>query len=201
MGDPVRTRAKLLSQVPVLITESQDDLARVRETLTAEIRPNGAIEDMYLDEVTQNVWEILRLGRCKTAIINSSLRTALQNVITQMLREPQSFETAVMGNAETLAHAWFRDPVSKQEVTSLLEKFGLDESAVEAEAMRLCANDLEQIDRLMRFAQARRDKALVYIAQYRGDFGNQLRRSGAKMIDCDVVVIESAQKQKRQSAA
>jgi hypothetical protein len=43
MGDPVRTRAKLLSQVPVLITESQDDLARVRETLTAEIRPNGAV--------------------------------------------------------------------------------------------------------------------------------------------------------------
>jgi hypothetical protein len=196
MTDTTRVTAAIFAHAPLLITESKDDFAHVCETLRAEIDPHGTIEQMYVAEVAHSVWEIRRLARCKIAIINSSFRSALQNIITQMLRQPASLDLAVKGHAETLAHSWFVDPTSKKEIADLLNKFGLDESAIEAEAMRQAADDLERIDRLMRFAQTTRDRALVYIGQYRGSFGDQLRKSSAKMIGRENVVTPSLPKQR-----
>ena len=59
------------------------------------------------------------------------------------------------------------DPDVKKQIAGLLREFNLDETAFEAEAFRKSADDLEGIDRLMASAEARRDKALVCIAQYR----------------------------------
>jgi hypothetical protein len=49
----------------------------------------------------------------------------------------------------------------------VLAKFGLDESAIEAEACRLVASDLEKFDKMQSNAERRRYKGLKFIAQYR----------------------------------
>jgi hypothetical protein len=79
-----------------------------------------------------------------------------------------------------LARDWFSDPKVKEQIAGLLREFKLDETAIEAEAFRKSADDLERIDRLMASSEARRDKALVCIAQYRGDFGAAIDLSTAK---------------------
>jgi hypothetical protein len=91
----------------------------------------------------------LRLRRCKAGIINAAFRAALQTVVTQLLREPGGSRFDVECEADELARDWFSDPDIKEKVAEALREFELDESAIEAEAIRQSADDLERIDRLL----------------------------------------------------
>jgi hypothetical protein len=147
------------------------------------------------------VWEILRLRRSKTAIVNLGFRAALKEVIMQLLFKSGDLKLLVEGQSKRLALEWFSDPDVKKEIAGLLRDFHLDETAIEAEAFRKSADDLERIDRLMASAEARRDKALVCIAQYRGDFGALLRERSDRLVDGKVLKLEHAGSKERKSVA
>ena len=192
MSKASQVSSALLPGVPLLITESKDEFERIREALDYQIKPRGIIEQIYVEDIAYLVWEILRLRRSKTAIINLAFRGALKKVVAQLSREPGELGRGVDDRAEELAHQWFSDPDIKKQIAGLLGEFGLDETAIEAEAFRKSADDLERIDRLMASAEARRDKALVCTAQYRGDFGALLRESSDRLVDGKVLKIEHA---------
>jgi hypothetical protein len=99
-----------------------------------------------------------------------------------------------------LAREWFSDPNAKKQIAGLLGEFNLDETAIEAEAFRKSADDLERIDHLMASAEARRDKALICIAQYRGDFGALLRESSDRLVDGKVLKLERAGSKRKPAA-
>jgi hypothetical protein len=44
----------------------------LRDAFEREIKPRGIIEHMYVRDICSIVWEILRLWRCKTVIINAA---------------------------------------------------------------------------------------------------------------------------------
>ena len=187
-----KVSSTLLRTAPLLITESRDEFDRLRDELKEEIKPRGFIEHMYIEEFACLVWDIIRLRRCKIAIINLAFRTALKEIITQLLVKPGDLKFQVDEQSKRLAHEWFSDPDVKKEVAELLQEFNLDETAIEAEAFRKSADDLERIDRLIASAEARRDKALACIAHYRGDFGALLRESSDRLVDGKVLKLEHA---------
>ena len=77
----------------------------------------------------------------------------------------------------------------------------LDESAIEAEAIRKSADNLERIDRLMASAEARRDKALLCVARYRGDLSALLRETSDRMIEGKVLQLEPVVDEEQKPAA
>jgi hypothetical protein len=103
--------------------------------------------------------------------------------------------------ADTLAHRWFSDPDIKRKVAGALREAELDESAVEAEAIRKSAADLERIDRLLASAEARRDKALLSVARYRSDLSVMLRDTSNRMIDSKVLQLETVVNEGQKPAA
>jgi len=177
----------LIPTSPLLLTESKDEFDLIRDNLNDQIKPRGIIEQMYVEDIAYLVWEILRLRRSRAAIINFAFRDALTEVVTQLLRNPGERNYQLKGNSEKLAREWFSDPDVKKQIAGLLREFNLDETAIEAEAFRKSADDLERIDRLMASSEARRDKALVCIAQYRGDFGALLREGSDRLVDGKVL--------------
>jgi hypothetical protein len=191
----------LLPTAPLLITESKDEFDLLRDTLNQEVKPRGIIEQMYVEDVTYLVWEILRLRRSKAAIINLAFRDALTEVVMQLLRKPGEYKHELKDRADDLAREWFFDLNVRKQIAELLREFDLDETALEAEAFRKSADDLEGIDRLMASAEARRDKALVCIAQYRGDFGALLRERSDRLVDGKVLKLEHAGSKERKSVA
>jgi predicted TIM-barrel fold metal-dependent hydrolase len=198
MANRPPARSAILPTVPLLITESKDDFKRIRDALADEIKPRGILEQMYVEDIAYLVWEVLRLRRSRAGIINVAFREALESVLEQCLREPDRY---VGQEADKLAHEWFTDPSAKKEVAELLRSFELDETAIEGEAIRKSADDLERIDRLMASAEARRDKALVCIAQYRGDFGALLRDNSNRLVGEKVLQLENAASKQQKSAA
>src|SRR5260370_16363670 len=104
----------LLSAPPLLMSESADEFASLRTALELEIKPKGIVEQIYVDDIAAIVWEIRRLRRCKTSIINTGCRAALQSLLREMMSSPQN--PYHYGEADALAIAWF----SNQQPTSNL---------------------------------------------------------------------------------
>jgi hypothetical protein len=178
-----RNELILLPKLPLLITESADEFDAVRDAFEQEIKPHGIIEQMYVHDISSIVWEILRLRRCKVVIINSAFRSALQNLLKQLLREPGQYECEVEDEAQALAQAWFTDQEAKKQVSELLSQFELDESAIEAEAIRRSSSDLELLDRMLTSLESRRNKALGCVVEYRASLAHQLRESADRIIN------------------
>ena len=178
-----RTELTLLPKLPLLITESADEFDALRDAFEREIKPHGIIEQIYVHDISSIVWEILRLRRCKAVIINSAFRSALEHLLPQLLRQPDQSEYDVRDEARTLAHAWFTDQEAKKRVSELLSRVELDESAIEAEAIRRSSSDLELLDRMLTSLESRRNKALGCVAEYRASLAHQLRESADRIID------------------
>ena len=121
MAKAHRTNSALLPTPPLLITESKEEFDRIRGALHEEIKPRGIIEEMYVADIAHLVWEVLRLRRCKAGIINAAFRSALQAVLTQLLREPGGSEFDIRQRADKLARNWFSNPDIKKNVPERFE--------------------------------------------------------------------------------
>jgi hypothetical protein len=187
-----RNELALLPKLPLLITESADEFDALRDAFEREIKPRGIIEQMYVHDISAIVWEILRLRRCKVIIINSAFRSALENLLVQ-LRQPGQQDFQARDPARELAQAWFTDKEAKNQVSELLSRFDLDESAIEAEAIRKSSSDLELLDGMLASLETRRNKALGCVAEYRASLAHRLRESADRIIDGkDVLRLEDA---------
>jgi hypothetical protein len=56
-------------------------------------------------------------------------------------------------DAKDLARKWFDSKKVQARVAKLLRKFQMDEGTIEAEAFRLCFDDLERLDRALTLAE------------------------------------------------
>jgi len=187
------TELTLLPKLPLLITESATEFDALRDAFEREIKPRGVIEQMYVHDISSIVWEILRLRRCKVVIINAAFRTALEILLVQLLKQPGQYEHEVRGEAQVLAETWFTDKEVKKQISEMLNQFELDESVIEAEAIRKSSSDLELLDRMLTSLESRRDKALGCVVQYRASLAHQLRESADRIIDGkDVLRLEPA---------
>ena len=102
---PRINKLTLLPNVPLLITESADEFDALRDAFEREIKPRGIVEQMYVRDISSIVWEILRLRRCKVVIINAAFRSALQELLVQVLRQPGQSRYDVEHDAQALALA------------------------------------------------------------------------------------------------
>jgi hypothetical protein len=171
-----------LSKPPVLITESIDEFDALHSALEDEIKPRDPIEHIYVNDFICIIWEILRLRRCKVGIINIARKPALERLLAQLLSEDDRLDF-VHTEADALAQAWFTDPQARKDIIELLARFHLDESAIEAEAVRNSSADLEQLDRMLASLESRRNKALRCISEYRDSLARQLRESAVRIIE------------------
>jgi hypothetical protein len=176
----------LAPKSPLLITESADEFDALRGAFEKEIKPRGIIEHMYVYDIACIVWEILRLRRGKAAIINAAFRDAFADVLTKCLTKPGKFQL-VRGDAETLTLDWFRGEEGKKRVAEILSQNGLDEYAVEGEAIKRSASTLELLDRMLASLERRRNRALQCIGEYRYGLAKQLREGSDRVIEGEKV--------------
>jgi hypothetical protein len=196
-----RNELTLLPKLPLLITESADEFDSLRDAFEQEINPRGIIEQMYVHDISSIVWEILRLRRCKVVIINAAFCKALENLLEQLLRRPGPYDFSLEAKAKALAQAWFTDQEAKKQVSEILSRYDLDETAIEAEAIRRSSSDLELLDRMLTSLESRRNKALGCVAEYRASLGQQLRESADRIIDGKGVLQLEDDASKRSTAA
>jgi hypothetical protein len=178
----------LLPIAPLLGAESADEYASLRKQLENEVVVRGPIEQIYLDDFASLVWEIWRVRRFKATIINNSRLAALQGILKQLLCSRDfDNEYDCEQAAEELARAWFHSKTARTKVAKLLRRFDMNEDTIEAEAFRLCGEDVERLDRILAGLELRRDKALRCIADYRQGFSKRLAQAADRILEDDDV--------------
>ena len=179
MPEPAESGALALISMPaLLLSESAEEFNSLAAALAEEIKPRGIIEHMHIAETTKLVWETLRLHRCKAAIINSAFRPAMENLLERVWREPG--ESVPYEESKELAFAWFTDPNAE-----ILGRFHLDETAIEAEAIKSLMPELEVLDRNLMTLEVRRNRALRGIAEYRVSFAKRVREGSDRIIEAE----------------
>jgi hypothetical protein len=191
----------MLSKPSLLKSESSEAFEAIHVFLVDEIKPQGIIEQMYVEDISSILWEILRLRRCKSVIINSAFRAALEQLLTELMRTPSQPTYTLTDKVQNLALGWFQDQGANKAVAEVLDQFGLDESAIEAEAIRRSAPDIELLDRMLASLEARRTRALHCISQYRDSLARRLEESAARIIEAKKVPRLEHAAGKRASAA
>jgi hypothetical protein len=142
-------------------------------------------------------WDVYRLRRAKIATVNLAFRSALESILIELLRRAPEWGYEIRDSAEQLASEWFSDKGVRKLILDLLKQLGLDESAIESEAIRHSIKDLETLDQMLASAEARRNKALRLVAEYRTEFARRLRQATDRVIDGEAVVIEERADQGR----
>jgi hypothetical protein len=175
-----------LSRRPLLITESVAQFDALYDELERDIAPRGFMEKIYARDIAELTWEIIRYRRAKAAIVNTAFRAGLAALLAQLMRKPGDWKRKSDEKAQTLARAWFTSEQAKTEVDRLLARFGLDQSAIEGEVIRKLAPELEMFERILASSEARRNKLLRAIEDYRVSFAQQVRASSDRVIDGQV---------------
>jgi hypothetical protein len=175
-----------LARPPLLLTESADEYAALVAALRQGIKRRGVIAQIYLEDMAAIIWEIQRLRRCKTATVNNAFRPALQSLLYKVLHTQGTIETLVDRRERVeLADGWFDSQEGREEILAILKRFGLDETAIEAEAIRLTWSDLEMIERMQASLRLRLDKTLGCIAEYGEELGDQAREVSNRILTND----------------
>jgi hypothetical protein len=183
-----RKARDLYSGLNVLRTGSKAEFSELLLEISRHIEPKNPIDKMYVSDIAHHTWDIMLYRRIINGIMNNALRTALTHVLNQILLPPSSRMACERWAAsELLSWEWLFDQESKRRVSSLLQEAGFDESAIEAEAYRLVADDLEKANRMLKAAQDGRDKALRSIAKYRRSLADQLQRNSDRVLAADEV--------------
>src|SRR5262249_51175444 len=123
--------------------------------------------------------------------------------------ELPSFELKPMSEAERersrkvsdLAERWFTSKSAKQKVSGILRKSQQDESAIEVRAIRASSADLDSLEKMLTALEARRDRSLRRIAEYRQSFADRVRASADRIIDADPTALPRLEDGTKKSAA
>jgi hypothetical protein len=177
-------QSKILSKTPLLITESENDFAELKKALTRELQPRSIIEQIYVTDIATIVWDVSRLRRCKVAIVNMAFRDALSNLLYRLLGHDPAHRQII----EKAPGDWFLNRKVRSEVSELLENFHLDQSAIEAEAIRSKFSELEMLDRMLTLHEARFNRTLRSIHDYQDKFGSKVRQAANRLFESDPVI-------------
>ena len=165
---------------------------------------------MYVADAAIIIWEILRLRRCKMAILNMAFQQGLRGLIDKsswqqlppnpanswgiklLSVEPSDSEREWLEKQSErsrkvtdLANRWFSSESVRQKVSRILSKSQQDEFEIEARAIQDSFTDIEWIEKMLTALEARRDKALRRIAEYRQSFADRVRASADRIVDSE----------------
>jgi hypothetical protein len=190
-------------------------LARV----SAAVKPVDILEEIWVHDVVDLEWEVLRLRRLKVALMTASASKALRRVLDRLLDEETDDTDDETGDPDEetgdrdeetedtewdtsrLAKEWVRrNPDAIKEVDRILASTDLTMDAVRAEMLSENIEHVERIDRMIAMVESRRNAALREVDRHRATLGQELRSTVREIEDGKFKVIEARPAKGRGSA-
>jgi hypothetical protein len=166
---PGRARRLTLLGPPSLIEgENAAAYGELLNRISAAVKPKDILEEIWVRDIVDLVWEALRWRRLKSDLLAASTHAGLEQVLKPLCGSLE---------AGRLAESWARNEAAgRKEMKRVLASAGLSMDAVMAQTLALKISDIERIDRLVMAAEARRDATLREIERHRATLGQALRR-------------------------
>jgi len=148
-------------------------LARV----TAGVKPADAIEEIWVRDIVELVWDMARLRRLKTSLLQVAAPDGLRRVLIPLVDRQE---------ANRLSEAWGKqDAEAKAEVEKLLAKANCTADAITAETLTLKLDHVERFERLIAAAEARLAGALRELDRRRAVLARALKEAADDIVDAE----------------
>ena len=119
--------SELLGPAPLLPGENEADYEALKMRIMAAVKPADAIEHLYVRDVTDLQWDLLRFRRLKSHLLSSSAPSGLAALMSARKYTP--FNDARFAS-------WLNnDPKAVKEIKALLTQWGLTEQDIHAQTM------------------------------------------------------------------
>jgi hypothetical protein len=167
---PAQAVAAAAGAPPVIAGESRAAYDELLGRMTRTLAPADVIEHMFLRDVVDLAWEVLRLRRLKANLMACAAHQGVATLLRPLIEEDS--------DRALLARGWAaRRDGAVEKVESLLAAAGFGPDHVAAATFASASFDMERIDRMMAAAERRRNSALFNVEYHRERFGRQLRRA------------------------
>jgi hypothetical protein len=136
------------------------------EQIALPLRLKDYHEYMIVKTIVDCHWQNNRYERAKARMIDLRFREALFNILVEIVEE-DTIKVSRGQDAKELVEDYFKDPETKEEIERHLYDYNMDVEHVRAEAMRLAAPDLLQLQKLIDSNERRRSLAIRDFEYYR----------------------------------
>jgi hypothetical protein len=168
--------ARFFGPPPLIAGEDQAQYEAMRDQISAAVGPLDFLEEIWVNDVVNLVWETQRLRRLKANFLKADAARGVHRILTM----ESTWST------RNLAMNWAaREPDAVAKVDAALAAAGLTIDAVMAETLAVNIDKFERIDRLVASAEARRNVALREIDRHRATLGAALRQAADEALDVE----------------
>ena len=184
----------LLGRPPMLFGEDERAYAELLARVQGAVRPKDILEEFWVRDVVDLLWETLRLRHMKASLVTVATRDALAEILAPIVNGVGSGDADAFAldlvlretPAQKLATGWYRrEGKAVEEVEKILRGADLSVDVVTAVALRRSLDDVERIERMIVSAEARRSAVLREVARHRAAFAEDLRRSSGSVRDAE----------------
>ena len=180
--------ARFFGPPPLFVGEDPAQYEAIRDQISTAVGPDDFLEEIWVNDVVDLVWETQRLRRLKAALLQARMHQGVEKVLTPLLGKYGYSE------AQDLAQQWAaREKKAIKEVARHIKQAGLTMETVKAETLASNLDDFERIDRLIASAEARRDVCLREIDRHRSGLGAALRQAADEVEDAEFTEIPPAE--------
>jgi hypothetical protein len=165
-ASPPLPTAALLGAAPLIKGENPGSYEELLGRICATLRPKDCLEELWIRDVVDLVWETFRLRRIKATFVSYETRSTI-GIALCMQHHPDWRE---------LAQAWaVGDEAAAQNFHAELVSAGLSVETLTARAVSNNLEKMERIDRMLVRLEARRAAALRELDTHRGPLAQKLR--------------------------
>ena len=147
------------------------------ERICATLQPRDSLEEIWIHDIVDLVWETFRLRRAKASLMTDAARRELERQLDTI--HPGAHQITIewaAGGADAAV-----------EVERLLASAGLSMDRIVAEAMSNALHNMERLDRMLVSVEGRRGAALRELDRHRAPLAQKLRCAIAQAEDAELV--------------
>jgi hypothetical protein len=154
---PVELKS-FMEQACLLAGESGHEFETIRQMMIDDIRPKTNIEWLWILDLAELSWEILRYRCLKQKTLESFRQVAIEAILRRLDGSgiPDYAARTMLAQTRRNAQQWREDPVAAAEIEGRLEQHGFDAVAINAELYVQAERQLEMFENLMQRAHQRR---------------------------------------------
>lgn len=196
-----RPIGSMFGPAPILEGEDSEAYSELLVGVSNAIKPADSIEDMWVHDIVNWTWEILRYRRYKARLLKAALPKALEEVLAPFVNGRWRFGAMDVYEADgalkpttamEIVNDWIRgDAKAIKRVDEVLREGKLTMEDVEARAMTISINKMEQYNRLLSPLESRRNAVLREIEHRRAVLAQRLRRVMRNAEDAEFEEVDS----------
>ena len=169
---------EILGSPPILDGESLDTYNAMHDRARSAAAPADFIEEIWVRDVVDLTWEVLRLRRMKAKFINARSSEGVGRLLDDLVDYEEK---------ERLVRGWIDEKASAvKRVDKLMEWKGYDQETVNVETLADNLHDVERFERLTMQAEARRNMVIREMDRHR-DLVARLQAVVAEIDEADIV--------------